>query len=249
LFELFSDSRLEYGYGADRVIDENDLIHVRMEGCQEKGSWACQDSLRVLRIGVKEAYLRPSLELPPASGTGTIPIQQQQQQQGPIDILTKLEYPACFGWFYDQIARLVNLRELCLVSVKGSSWGVDGATVQVRLTLEEGLDRWHGLKELEVLDVEYLDHQIGVEEVQWMVTHWPQLKVIRGLVFEEDGLEEDGLDKDLDVEVDVEEKDTKMWSEGVRWLKMMRPDIELLVLEKRWRGLTIPDYPDEDDDL
>ncbi|KAF9122459.1 hypothetical protein BGW39_009725 [Mortierella sp. 14UC] len=253
LLALLPDSGLKYGYGYGNLwqADEDDPVRARMKGRHEEGRWACQDSLRVLRIGVKEAHMRNEVvdlspfTPAPASGTGasTIPPPMSNSKPGgPFDVLTSLAYPACFGWFYDHIARLVNLRELCLVSVKDPSKH-RRVTTAVRLTLEEGLDRWSGLKELEVLDVEYLQHQIGVEEVQWMVEHWPRLRVIRGLVFEEDTVDKNA---DVGMEAEEDEKGSAAWSEGVRWLKMTRPDIELPVLKKRWRGANLFDFTDEE---
>ena len=105
-------------------------------------------------------------------------------------------------------------------------------TRELQFTVEEGLGRLEGLKRLkrlEILDVEYLKHQIGIVEVQWMVKHWPMLNVIRGLIFEEDT--EKGREGE---DVEMMEGKEKGRSEGVRWLKMARPDIELSVLDKRW---------------
>ncbi|KAF8984744.1 hypothetical protein BGZ46_007115 [Entomortierella lignicola] len=66
------------------------------------------------------------------------------------------------------------------------------------------LARWSTLAALECLDVEELGHVIGLEDVQWMVAHWPALRMSRGLIHEKD----------------------EVLSRAVIWLKATRPDIE-----------------------
>jgi hypothetical protein len=51
----------------------------------------------------------------------------------------------------------------------------------LELSLESGLDRLGSLTKLEVFGFESLDHRIGKAELVWMATHWPQLKVMRGI--------------------------------------------------------------------
>ncbi|KAF9944865.1 hypothetical protein BGZ72_001885, partial [Mortierella alpina] len=51
----------------------------------------------------------------------------------------------------------------------------------LEMTLESGLMNLHGLKKLQVLDVQGMAQRIGVDEVQWMTEHWPKLRAIYGL--------------------------------------------------------------------
>lgn len=51
----------------------------------------------------------------------------------------------------------------------------------LEMTLEGGLDMLEGLIELRELSVSRMASSVGVEEVQWMIRHWPKLKAIRGL--------------------------------------------------------------------
>lgn len=51
----------------------------------------------------------------------------------------------------------------------------------LQLSLASGLDRIGALKDLEVFGFEGFNHQIGTAELEWMVTSWPKLKVMRGL--------------------------------------------------------------------
>lgn len=58
------------------------------------------------------------------------------------------------------------------------SWHQDQC---LEMTLASGLDELSGLKELTRLDVSFMDHGIGVPELEWMADNWPKLKRIVGL--------------------------------------------------------------------
>ncbi|KAG0380779.1 hypothetical protein BGX24_005160 [Mortierella sp. AD032] len=253
LYQLFSDSGLKY----DRVSHLNDQKEEDEDEDEEEGyvfakmtrgsrdkrhgyGWACQNSLQVLKVGVNDVVMQYKSETPDlmvmagsAAETAATGIKYYDNNKScTFDVLTQLEYPACFHWFYNSIAQLTHLRELCLVSVT-DPFDLGQMTREVCLTLKEGLDLWEGLKELEVLDVEYLNHQIGIEED------------VRSNNADE------GVDVNMEMEEDEEEneKGSKAWSEGVRWLKATRPDIELPVLEKRWKSallLALEEEGDED---
>lgn len=49
------------------------------------------------------------------------------------------------------------------------------------LTLEASLDRLSTLTQLEVFGFEGVDSKLGKLELEWMASHWPRLKVLRGL--------------------------------------------------------------------
>ncbi|KAF9105209.1 hypothetical protein BGX27_009772 [Mortierella sp. AM989] len=184
--------------------------------------WACRTSLRSLRIGVTNAsiqkynYDRNDLCIGFRiwiRGAETYWLEKHPE--------TEKQYPEDLHWFFDQIATLTQLRELCLVAVKPEHH----KTRSLELSLKTGLDRWSTLTALECLDVEELDHGIGLEDVQWMVESWPALKMIRGLVHEKDETPTD----------------------AVLWLKKARPDIELPI-SKVLRGMdALEAYYDEDD--
>ncbi|KAF8975160.1 hypothetical protein BGZ46_009380 [Entomortierella lignicola] len=164
--------------------------------------WACQDSLRYLRIGVTDASIERYI-------AGTYYRGFEMWIRG-AEIYwirdhpeTRRSYPETLHWFFDQIATLTRLKELCLVTVVPEYH----KTRSLEITLKTGLARWSTLVELEILDVEELDHAIGLEDVQWMADNWPALKMIRGLVHERDNTP----------------------SDAVVWLKNTRPDIELPV--------------------
>lgn len=51
----------------------------------------------------------------------------------------------------------------------------------LELTLATGLDRLSSLTRLEIFGFEGVNHRIGKDELSWMATAWPKLKVLRGL--------------------------------------------------------------------
>ncbi|KAG0344128.1 hypothetical protein BG004_004715 [Podila humilis] len=50
----------------------------------------------------------------------------------------------------------------------------------LELTIPCGLEELADLKELQILDISWMHHRIGVRELCWMDQHWPKLKMIRG---------------------------------------------------------------------
>ncbi|KAI8352302.1 hypothetical protein B0O80DRAFT_499601 [Mortierella sp. GBAus27b] len=81
---------------------------------------------------------------------------------------------------FDRLARLTNLEILSL----GMRPRMGGVLLWQRsmceLSLESGLDKLSGLK-LKEFSVLGMAARMGVQEVQWMVEHWPRLRVINGL--------------------------------------------------------------------
>ncbi|KAK3846488.1 MAG: hypothetical protein J3R72DRAFT_471622 [Linnemannia gamsii] len=51
----------------------------------------------------------------------------------------------------------------------------------LEMTLESGLDELEGLKELRHLDIQRMDHRVGVPELEWMVANLPKLKQLLGM--------------------------------------------------------------------
>ncbi|KAF9318245.1 hypothetical protein BG003_011639 [Podila horticola] len=51
----------------------------------------------------------------------------------------------------------------------------------LEMSLNSGLWILEGLKELRVLDVTRMETKIGVDDVKWMVKHWPKLQAIHGM--------------------------------------------------------------------
>ncbi|KAF9353878.1 hypothetical protein BGX26_008377 [Mortierella sp. AD094] len=192
--------------------------------------WACRNSLECLRIGVTNVCQENDCYSEYLEWIYTAEVYWLKNHPE-----TKKSYPEKLHWFFDQIATLTQLKELCLVTVKPS----DAVTRSLEISLKTGLARWSTLTALECLDVEELDHAIGLEDVKWMVGNWPALKMIKGLVYRNDELP----------------------SDAVVWLRETRPDIVLPVSTRffidRLPVMCYCDYPDfsslplpeEDDEL
>ncbi|KAF9104670.1 hypothetical protein BGX27_009997 [Mortierella sp. AM989] len=109
---------------------------------------------------------------------------------------------------YRRLATFVHLEELCL----GGTFHEDRPFFQyncLEMTLESGLGLLEGLKELRKLEITYMQQCIGVKDVQWMVQHWPKLRVVKGLYDQDDNLE------------------------AATWLKDHYPGIEVEVFHKK----------------
>jgi len=52
----------------------------------------------------------------------------------------------------------------------------------VEFTLETGLDELKDLKKFEVISIHYMDHRVGVPELEWMVENWPQISTVIGIL-------------------------------------------------------------------
>ncbi|KAF9963928.1 hypothetical protein BGZ65_005653 [Modicella reniformis] len=91
-------------------------------------------------------------------------------------------------WAYRQLGRLTKVRELAIGWLTNIMfWGHPN----LDMSLQGGL--WHlsELKALEVLDVSDIRCvNVGMAEVQWMVKNWPMLKVIQGLRYRLNTVEE-----------------------------------------------------------
>ena len=109
-------------------------------------------------------------------------------------------------WIYVQLSRMTGLKELVLggpdfhpdlIAPLRSYWAsMHPIELEERLlvhdihsfnnlsmefSLKSGLELLEGLKELKVLDVRRMAHNIGVEELEWMHRNWPKLERIKGL--------------------------------------------------------------------
>ncbi|KAF9353365.1 hypothetical protein BGX34_011625 [Mortierella sp. NVP85] len=130
-------------------------------------TWACESSLKVLKIKIV-------VDLDEGGREEVFAVQRGAQ-----------------GLVYDRLARLTNLEILWL-----GNWpyGADSPTNHQRdcleMSLESGLHKLASLRKLEELSVSGTRTRIGVEEVQWMTEHWPRLRVIYGL---EDGHNKDAV--------------------------------------------------------
>ncbi|KAF9300571.1 hypothetical protein BGZ74_007732 [Mortierella antarctica] len=85
---------------------------------------------------------------------------------------------------YQKLAQQTRLRELKLGLLDRKQVPEDESWYQTQcleMTLASGMDELAGLKDLRQLDVSYMNHNLGVRELEWMAEHWPKLKKIDGL--------------------------------------------------------------------
>ncbi|KAK3810840.1 MAG: hypothetical protein J3Q66DRAFT_413992 [Benniella sp.] len=120
-------------------------------------TWLCESSLTVLKIFISD--------IPRA------------------DLYSKEAYPGegreIQGQVYDRLARLTNLETLWL------GLDIDATdTIQcdcLEMSLDSGLYKLSTLTKLKELDISRMMTRISLREVQWMTEHWPQLRSIYGL--------------------------------------------------------------------
>ncbi|KAF8928673.1 hypothetical protein BGZ47_001483 [Haplosporangium gracile] len=184
-------------------LEELDAIHHKMEVqsilmrpwvCAQMTVFRCQ-IVGVNRLTVEEQKVvdslvasgrlrsRDSLEGEERLAVDRLAESREHQQAilGRIGQWTSLK-TLCFGYEYRN-CRLDQLDEPPYYTVDGVEYlQYDGPISNtLELSLESGLERLAGLKDLEVFDFEGLDHRIGKAELDWMAVNWPKLKIIHGL--------------------------------------------------------------------
>ncbi|KAG0301793.1 hypothetical protein BGZ97_002617 [Linnemannia gamsii] len=129
--------------------------------------WACERSLKVLKVLVIRVSDRPN----------------------------RYRYSAPQSLVYKRLARFTNLETLWLghdphIEVeRHPSISVEPQDDRLQMSLESGLDMLQGLTALQELGVSNMETLIGWKELQWMTQHWPRLCIIRGM-------DEKGRDKE-----------------------------------------------------
>ncbi|KAF9137409.1 hypothetical protein BG015_002732 [Linnemannia schmuckeri] len=184
-------------------LEELDAIHHKMEVqsilvrpwvCAQMTVFRCQ-IVGVNRLTVEEQkvvdplaasgrlYSRDSLEGEERLAVERLAESWEHQQAilGRIGQWTSLK-TLCFGHEYRNY-RLHQLDEPPYYTVDEIKYlQYDGPIPNtLELSLESGLGRLAGLKDLEVFGFEGLDHRIGKAELNWMAVNWPKLKIMRGL--------------------------------------------------------------------
>ncbi|KAK3810939.1 MAG: hypothetical protein J3Q66DRAFT_350562 [Benniella sp.] len=149
-------------YANESRIDANTFID-RNPTTGSLKSWACETSLRVLKTKIMDIP-RPDL-IAHGWGNGGLILEAYDGQGRAIQNLV-----------YDRLARLVNLVSLVLTSTSGGR----NHYSCLEFSLGSGLQKLEGLKALHDLDVSRMTTRIGLEEIQWMVEHWPRFHIFRG---------------------------------------------------------------------
>jgi len=128
----------------------------------ELKTWACESSLKTLKVCIT------GVPMPGFHGVS---------EWGAVQETNPGQAREIQGHLYDRLARLTHLETLWLAQENRVMDKPDC----LEMSLESGLHKLAGLKELKELSIEHLKTRIGVQEVQWMVDQWPKLRTILGL--------------------------------------------------------------------
>ncbi|KAF9344683.1 hypothetical protein BGX34_005433, partial [Mortierella sp. NVP85] len=132
-------------------------------------TWACESSLKTLKVRIAGA---PRLGSHGASERGVA--QETYSGQG-----QEFQGREIQGLVYDRLARLTHLETLWLAPPR--QYRMTDERDCLELSLESGLRKLAGLNELKELGIGPMRTRIGLQEIQWMVDHWPKLRTIIGL--------------------------------------------------------------------
>ncbi|KAF9983213.1 hypothetical protein BGZ75_005319 [Mortierella antarctica] len=80
---------------------------------------------------------------------------------------------------YSQLSKLTELRVLGLGGNSLSTWF---RIETLELSLASGLSKLDRLKELRVFNFSYMSHDLGMEEVEYMMKHWNNLRTVIGTI-------------------------------------------------------------------
>ncbi|CAO3566943.1 unnamed protein product [Mortierella alpina] len=80
---------------------------------------------------------------------------------------------------YSQLSKLTELRVLGLGGNSLSTWF---RIETLELSLASGLSELYRLKELRVFNFSYMSHDLGMEEVEYMMRHWKNLRTVIGTI-------------------------------------------------------------------
>ncbi|KAG0078210.1 hypothetical protein BGZ93_005555 [Podila epicladia] len=115
--------------------------------------WACKDTLETLAINFT-----------------------QRDHHG------ELEDDWCFCKTQQQVCeQLGTFKNLKILQLAPKGYRDVRQEECLHLTLEMGLDKLAGLKNLEEFYIANMDHRVGMREVKWMIKSWPKLSKLYGL--------------------------------------------------------------------
>ncbi|KAF9399143.1 hypothetical protein BGX21_006730 [Mortierella sp. AD011] len=187
--------------------------------------WACEHTLKELKIKITDI---PRPDLRDRRGV----VEEEYAGQGK-DIQNRV---------YERLARFTKLEKLWL----GSSPVIEpwfhgsGARREQRdcleMSLESGLHRLAGLKEMRELSVANTNSKIGLKEVQWMTENWPKLRMIRRLKGAEKKekrkpycASQDSFSSDeSEYDEDEDEEACKEYLEILEWSKKEAPSLDVV---------------------
>ncbi|KAF9170747.1 hypothetical protein BGX20_008573 [Mortierella sp. AD010] len=229
-------------------IECSSFIDLDFDGSPKK--WPCEGTLKILKVWITKIP-RPDL------GKQYGVIEEKYPGQG-----RKIQ-----SQVYERLARFTKLEKLWLGSEcynhPGSESYHDSNGLEeeqrdcLEMSLESGLHKLAGLKELRELSLSYMNVRVGLKEVQWMVEHWPKLRFIRLLDYEEQ--ESDSEDSEDYEECDPEECDSedggggdndgiddedfsrREFKEIASWMQENYPEIEVMSSHRLLGGFSYSD--------
>ncbi|KAF9199770.1 hypothetical protein BGZ49_010072 [Haplosporangium sp. Z 27] len=146
-----------------KYIECDDFIDLDPETGSLK-TWACENSLKILEIKI--------IGIPrPDSGDTSSAIKEIYPGQG-REIQSQV---------YERLGRFINLEKLWLGH--RSIHGLRSSVCQrscLEMSLESGLYKLGGLKNLRELSIANMCVNIGMKEIRWMAENWPKLRIIYG---------------------------------------------------------------------
>lgn len=181
LFE--HDSTLEDVSLGD-VRDTPRVLRV-LKSCPKLRRFADLDNIRHCHVPLPAVHLTGFVDFDPESARPS----WMSSRSLEILSITLDSDPGQLPWDSDQTMRrlcerlgqFTNLKVLHLAHGNCED-GQSSIHAALELTLKSGLDALGGLKNLQELHICKLGHAgLGVEEVKWMVKHWPRLSKICGL--------------------------------------------------------------------
>ncbi|GJJ67671.1 hypothetical protein EMPS_00017 [Entomortierella parvispora] len=143
--------------------------------------WPCAGTLRTLEM-ILANIPRPDLQGVMIHG----------KMLGPYPDSLWIESRDMQRQIYERLGHCTKLRKLILGVSLLRSLDVREANSCIyeglEFSLDSGLGLLSGLTDLRVLDVQMLEHKIGIPELEWMKTHWKKLERIVGLEPDETSL-------------------------------------------------------------
>ncbi|KAF8986065.1 hypothetical protein BGZ46_009862 [Entomortierella lignicola] len=188
--------------------------------------WASEGSLKVFKVKIRDIP-RPDLEL---------------------DYIGDEYYPGegrdIQSRVYERLARFTRLEVLWLGFSPGSYFERLVQYDCLDMSLESGLEKLAGLKELRELSISNMRTKLGLNEVKWMAENWPNLRVIRassaiighnigfleGNETTEDrkAAEDSGEDDGCEEYESSQRDELQDFSNAITWLKEHCPRIQIL---------------------
>ncbi|KAF9301834.1 hypothetical protein BGZ74_006211 [Mortierella antarctica] len=134
-------------------------------------------------LSLDRAWIREFLQWSPEEATATWTSTQTLEELRVVFVGSLLDRTPSLRSFevqqtiYRHLSKFTRLRLLNLGRSGAVKWS-DKSVLD--LSLANGLDHLAGLTELREFDFCQMNHRLGMEEVKWMLAHWPRLEKMAG---------------------------------------------------------------------